>query len=138
MGSDLMLSVLSPWLWASREAAVLVSMLPFGPWSRFSTGKGSEESWSVLGFGGLSRLGGLDAFSVLFWAGTSLSYVKAFLTGYRGLVLTSYRVWRVNQSEGPLRAFWRHVRLKAWKRTSMEDVNGVKENPITARCAMMG
>ena len=32
---------------------VLVSMLPYGPWSRFSTWMGMEESWSVLGLGGL-------------------------------------------------------------------------------------
>ena len=77
---------------STEEDVVLVSMLPFGPWSRFRTGRSMEESWSVLGLVVLSRLGVLDAFSVLFHAGTSLSCVKAFLTGCRGLVLTSYRV----------------------------------------------
>nr|DAL88386.1 MAG TPA: signalosome complex subunit 7a protein [Caudoviricetes sp.] len=69
-----------------------------------------EESWSVLGLGGPLAAWCSRCFSVLFDAGTSLSCVKAFLTGCRRLVLTSYRVCRVNRSEGPLYAFWRHVR----------------------------
>lgn len=65
--------------------AVLGSMLPFGPWTRFSTGQGMEggvgpcRAWVAL-----SRFAVLDAFSALFWDGTSFSYVNAFLTGYRG------------------------------------------------------
>lgn len=83
----------------------------------------------------ISRLGVLDAFSVLVWAGTSLSCVKAFLAGCRGWVLTSYRVLMENRFKGPLRAFWRHVRWKACGRNAVDDI---KESPITARCATMG
>ena len=32
--------------------SVLVSMLPFGPWFRYPTGRGMERSGSVLGLGG--------------------------------------------------------------------------------------
>ena len=54
--------------------------------------KGMEEGWSVLGLGGSLAALLLDAFSELFYAGTSFSYVNAFLTGCRVWILTSYRV----------------------------------------------
>lgn len=53
-----------------------------------------EESWYVLGLSGplTVSMAFFDAFSLLFHDGTSLSCVKAFLTGFRWSVLTSYRV----------------------------------------------
>lgn len=103
------------------------------------TGRSMESGWSSPGLGGLWPFGAsmafLDAFSVLFHSGTSFSRVKAFLTGCRGLTLTSYRVGMENRSEWPLRAFWRHVRWKAWGRNAVDEV---KENPTTARWAIMG
>lgn len=36
-----------------EEDSVLVSMLPYGPWSRLSGWMGMEESRLVLGLGGL-------------------------------------------------------------------------------------
>lgn len=129
MGSDLMLPELLPWLCAWRWMTSCSRCCPSG------LGRDSRTEWAwrrvgpCLAWVGLLRLGGLDAFSVLVWAGTSLSCVKAFLTGCHGQVLTSYRVWRENRSEGSLRAFWRHVRQKACERNTSGCVDGVKEEP---------
>lgn len=94
----------------------------------------------MLGLGGplTASMVFLDAFSVLFHVGTSLSFVKAFLTGCRGLVLTSYRVWRGNRFEGPLRALQGHVWWKACGRNAVEtfplmNAGMEKKTTITAR-----
>ena len=59
--------------------AALRALVSILDWQRAWRRVGPCSAWVLL-----SRLGVLDAFSVLVWAGTSLSCVKAFLTGCRG------------------------------------------------------
>lgn len=70
---------------SKEEDMGLVSMPPFGPWSRFHIGWSMERSL-VRAWLGWSSHGLVFSmlFSVLFYTGTSLSCVKAFLTDCRG------------------------------------------------------